>query len=105
MGQHEIDYIPFSVFIGFAGHGIRFQRRLQQSSPQKIGVSLSQAKCREEDPCLVPAARMMRVEAVIPEFRDLDSRSGTASQFHPRLNLPDCGRGPKPLFRTLRPGG
>jgi hypothetical protein len=42
-GDWEIDRVAISVFIGFARHGIPFPRRLQQSSPQKIGVGLSQA--------------------------------------------------------------
>jgi hypothetical protein len=40
----------------------------------------------------VPAARMLRVEAVTAEFRDIDNRIVTTRQFHPRLNLADCGR-------------
>jgi len=39
MGHSKIDGVPSAVFVGFPGHGIRFQHRFQQSSPQKIGVT------------------------------------------------------------------
>jgi hypothetical protein len=102
MGHQEIDCVAGSVLIGFAGHSILFSRRLQQSSMEKVHVALSQTQCREEDPSLVAAARMMRVEAVMAEFRNLNNRMGSTGQFHLRLNLADCDGASRPQFLWRR---
>jgi len=90
-GNRKINFIAFSVFIDSARLGIFLACAPQQNFTQELGVSLAYVQRRKEYPCLVPATRVMRIEAIVAKFGNLNDCVGSARQMHPRLNSADRG--------------
>ena len=78
----EIDREPVTILIGEARQGFSIARSPKKFVSQHSRVSLNQPKSRCKHARLVASARMVRIEAVVPQLYNIDNRFIAPGQLH-----------------------
>jgi hypothetical protein len=83
--NEQIDSPPASQRIGCEFSGFIVTQRVKQDFSEPSGVLSVNAECLAKHPCLVPAAWMYRVEAIVLDLTEIENRTVEIRQTgHPR---------------------
>jgi hypothetical protein len=82
--QLEVHGEAVSIFVRHTNPRIGLAHRPKQRFPKKLSVGLRQPQSRRKDSGFMSAARMLRIEAIVAEFRYIHDCVVAARQLHLR---------------------